>query len=102
MFKKPAEKDFTDKALSNNGDSSKQSASIKFKANKVADVNRSPQTAKRCSKIRFANEVGVNGSPTRTKCKIKPENVLGYSIEDVDETTNPESLAEVCKTDANF
>ncbi|XP_032579448.1 chloride channel protein 2 isoform X3 [Drosophila sechellia] len=74
LNKTPAEKEFTDIALSNSGDSSKQSPSIKFKANKVADVNRSPQTAKRCTKIRFANEVGVN--------------------EDVDETTNPESLAE--------
>ncbi|XP_043652474.1 chloride channel protein 2 isoform X7 [Drosophila teissieri] len=90
----PAEKDITDIALSNSGDSSTQSPSIKFKANKVADVNRSPQAAKRCTKIRFANEVGVNGSPTRTKCKIKPENEMGYSIEDVDETTSPESLAE--------
>ncbi|KMZ04152.1 uncharacterized protein Dsimw501_GD20633, isoform J [Drosophila simulans] len=94
LNKTPAEKDFTDIALSNSGDSSKQSPSIKFKANKVADVNRSPQTAKRCTKIRFANEVGVNGSPTRTKCKIKQENELGYSIEEVDETTNPKSLAE--------
>ncbi|KRK03896.1 chloride channel protein 2 isoform X2 [Drosophila yakuba] len=91
LTKMPAEKDI---ALSNSGDSSTQSPSIKFKANKVADVNRSPQAGKRCTKIRFANEVGVNGSPTRTKCKIKPENELGYSIEDVDETTNPESLAE--------
>ncbi|XP_036675551.3 chloride channel protein 2 isoform X1 [Drosophila suzukii] len=86
----PAEKDSTDIALSNSGDSSSQSPSIKFKTNKVTDVNRSPQKAKKCTKIRFATEVGVNGSPTRTKCEIKEPNELGYSIENVDETKGPE------------
>ncbi|XP_016951202.1 chloride channel protein 2 isoform X1 [Drosophila biarmipes] len=88
----PAEKGSTDIAISNSGDSPSQSPSIKFKTNKVADVNNSPKKAKKCTKIRFAHEVGVNGSPTRTKCEIKEPNELGYSIEDVDETKGVESI----------
>ncbi|KAH8383519.1 hypothetical protein KR009_009071 [Drosophila setifemur] len=60
--------------------------SIKFKTNKVADVNRSPhlmasEKAKRCTKIRFANECVEKNSPS---------NEMGYTIEDVDEATSPD------------
>ncbi|XP_041631971.1 chloride channel protein 2 isoform X1 [Drosophila kikkawai] len=92
----PAEKDSTEIALSNSGDKSSPSPdrrSIKFKTNKVADVNNSPQIVprERCTKIRFANEVEDQSSPSHKKCFAKELNGMGYSIEDIDEVENPET-----------
>ncbi|KAH8337234.1 hypothetical protein KR059_003784 [Drosophila kikkawai] len=99
-FTKPAEKDSTEIALSNSGDKSSPSPdrrSIKFKTNKVADVNNSPQIVprERCTKIRFANEVEDQSSPSHKKCFAKELNGMGYSIEDIDEVENLETEGQV-------
>ncbi|XP_017062184.1 chloride channel protein 2 isoform X3 [Drosophila ficusphila] len=92
-----AEKDSSDIALSNSGDNSSQSSDrpcVRFKTNKVADLNSSPQTTKRCAKIRFANEVVVKGSPTRTKIEIKDSSETGTTGEGVDDATGTETDVE--------
>ncbi|KAH8243182.1 hypothetical protein KR032_005241 [Drosophila birchii] len=95
----PAENDITEIALSKSGDKSSPSPdrpSIKFKTNKVADVNSSPHLVakEKCTKIRFANEVEDKGSPSRRKSFAKELNRMGYSIEDIDEEATPETEGE--------
>ncbi|KPU80156.1 uncharacterized protein Dana_GF16614, isoform P [Drosophila ananassae] len=96
----PDEEDSSEEQVRNNedsGDSPRQiqdQSSIKFKTNKVSDVNRSPhlrpgERPKRCSKIRFSN--GGNNSPSHNKSEA---NEMGYIVEDIDETIGPENKGE--------
>ncbi|KAH8318721.1 hypothetical protein KR074_002658 [Drosophila pseudoananassae] len=79
------------------GDSPRQmqdQPSIKFKTNKVSDVNRSPhlrpgERPKKRSKIRFFN--GGTDSPSHNK---NDSNEMGYIVEDIDETIGPENKEE--------
>ncbi|KAH8295333.1 hypothetical protein KR018_010061 [Drosophila ironensis] len=73
-----------------NGNQKQEKPSIKFKTNKVADLNRTPcsmteeQQTKRCTKIRFSNE--IDNSPSHPTCEASE---VGYTIEDVDEAIKP-------------
>ncbi|KAH8272094.1 hypothetical protein KR026_008108 [Drosophila bipectinata] len=79
------------------GDSPRQmqdQPSIKFKTNKVSDVNRSPnlrpgERPKRRSKIRFSN--GAHDLPSHNKKEAKE---MGYIVEDTDETIGQENKGE--------
>ncbi|KAH8341100.1 hypothetical protein KR067_010906 [Drosophila pandora] len=96
----PDEEDSSEEQIRTNedsGDSPRQmqdQPSIKFKTNKVSDVNRSPhlrpgERPKKCSKIRFSN--GGNSSPSHNKSEA---NEMGYIVEDIDETISPENKGE--------